>query len=118
MRAGPIGNDLDQCVAQEPSEESLRGNLHRGLPFFGIVFCLGQFSDVLRGVAEHDDLATSGKHDRIKKTVHPETQTLPPPAHTTPTYPRPSVSTSRRHLTDVIPASRRQPPDASPHRIR
>jgi hypothetical protein len=79
MRAGPIGNDLDQYVAQEPSEESIRGNLHRGLPFFGIVFCLGQFSDVLRGVAERDELATSGKHDRIKKTVHPKTQTLPPP---------------------------------------
>ena len=82
MRAGPIGNDLDQCVAQEPSKESLRGNFHRGLPFFGIVFCLGQFSDVLRSVAERDELATSGKHDRIKTTVHPKTQTLSP-AHTT-----------------------------------
>jgi len=71
MRAGPIGNDLDQCVAQEPSEESVRGNLHRGLPFFGIVFCLGQFSDVLRGVAERDELATSGKHDRIEKPSIP-----------------------------------------------
>ena len=67
MRAGSIGNDLDQCVAQEPSEESIHGNLHRGLPFFGIVFCLGQFSDVLRGVADRGDLATSGKHDRIEK---------------------------------------------------
>ena len=26
--------------------------LHRGLPFFGIVFCLGQFGHVLRGIAE------------------------------------------------------------------
>jgi hypothetical protein len=51
MRAGPIGNDLGQCVAQESGEESVRGNLHRGPPFFGIVFCLGQFGDVLRGVA-------------------------------------------------------------------
>jgi len=25
-------------------------HLHRGLPFFGIVFCLRQFSDVSRGV--------------------------------------------------------------------
>jgi hypothetical protein len=116
MPAGPIGNDLDQCVAQEPSEESVRGNLHRGLPFFGIVFCLGQFSDVLRGVAERDDLATSGKHDRIEKPSSQDTNSAP--AHITRTYPRPSVSTSRRHLTDVIPASRRQPPDASPRRIR
>jgi hypothetical protein len=51
MRAGPIGNDLDQCVTQEPSEESVRGNLHHGMLLFGIVFCLGQFGDVLRGVA-------------------------------------------------------------------
>ena len=27
--------------------------LHRGLPFFGIVFCLGQFGDVKRGVAHY-----------------------------------------------------------------
>ena len=79
MRAGPIGNDLDQCVAQEPSEESIRGNLHRGLPFFGIVFCLGQFSDVLRGVAERDDLATSGKHDRIEKPFIPRHKLCPRP---------------------------------------
>jgi hypothetical protein len=26
--------------------------LHCGLPIFGIVFCLGQFSDVMCGVAE------------------------------------------------------------------
>jgi hypothetical protein len=76
MPAGPIGNDLDQCVAQEPSEESVRGNLHRGLPFFGIVFCLGQFSDVLRGVAERDHLRKA-RSDR--KTVHRKTQTLPSP---------------------------------------
>ena len=51
MRAGPIDNDLDQCVAQESGEESVCGNLHRGPPFFGIGFSLGQFGDVLRGVA-------------------------------------------------------------------
>jgi hypothetical protein len=28
--------------------------LHCGLPFLGIVFCLGQFPDVLRGVADRD----------------------------------------------------------------
>ena len=76
MRADPIGNDLDQCVAQEPSEESVRGDLHRGLPFFGIVFCLGKFSDVFRGVAS---VTTSGKHDRIEKPFIPKTQTLPSP---------------------------------------
>ena len=79
MRSGPIGNDLDQCVAQEPSEESARGNPHRGLPFFGIVFCLGQFSDVLRGVAERDELATSGKHDRIEKPFIPRHKLCPCP---------------------------------------
>jgi len=31
-----------------------RKRLHRGLPFFGIVFCLGQLGDVERGVAERD----------------------------------------------------------------
>lgn len=51
MRAGPIDNDLDQCVAQESGEELVLGNLHCGPPFFGIVFRLGQFGDVLRGVA-------------------------------------------------------------------
>ena len=39
-------------MVQEPSEDSVCGNLHRGLLFFGIVFCLGQFGDVLRGVAD------------------------------------------------------------------
>ena len=29
-----------------------RQRLHCGLPIFGIVFCLGQFSDVMCGVAE------------------------------------------------------------------
>ncbi|WP_363331180.1 hypothetical protein [Bradyrhizobium sp.] len=28
--------------------------LHRGLPFIGIVFCLGQLGDVERGVAKRD----------------------------------------------------------------
>ena len=27
MRSGPIGNDLDQCVAQEAGEEFARANL-------------------------------------------------------------------------------------------
>jgi hypothetical protein len=27
MRSGPIGNDLDQYVAQEPREEFVRANL-------------------------------------------------------------------------------------------
>jgi len=87
MRAGPIGNDLDQCVAQEPSEELVRGNLHRGLPFFGIVFWLGQFSDVLRGVAEHDDLATSGKHDRIEKPFISRHKLCPRPHYANPSAP-------------------------------
>jgi hypothetical protein len=35
----------------------------RGLPFFGIVFCLGPFSDVKRGVAERDQLLAIGQRD-------------------------------------------------------
>src|ERR1022692_1771082 len=27
MRSGPIGNDLDQCIAREPGEEFIRANL-------------------------------------------------------------------------------------------
>jgi hypothetical protein len=36
-----------------------------GLPLFGVVFCLAQFSDVERGVAERDKLATARQRDRI-----------------------------------------------------
>jgi hypothetical protein len=77
MRAGPIGDDLDQCVAQDPSEESVRGDLHRGLPFFGIVFFLGKFSVMY--CAAWRSVTTSGKHDRIEKPFIPKTQTLPSP---------------------------------------
>jgi hypothetical protein len=45
---------------------------HCGLPFFGIVFCLGQFGDVERGVPERDhQLAPAGEHDRIEKPLIP-----------------------------------------------
>ena len=64
-------------VAQESGEESVRGNLRRGLPFFGIVFCLGRFGEVLRGVAERDELATSGKHDRIENPFIPRHKLCP-----------------------------------------
>jgi hypothetical protein len=33
-------------------------SFHRGLPFYGIVFCFWQFSDVVRGVAERDQRLT------------------------------------------------------------
>jgi hypothetical protein len=48
--------------------------LHHGLPFVGIVFCLGQFGDEERGVA------TSGFRPGSisdRKTADPTTQTYP-----------------------------------------
>jgi hypothetical protein len=45
--------------------------LHRGLPFFGIVFCLGQFSNALRGVTECDQRLSAWHHDRIEKPLIP-----------------------------------------------
>ena len=39
--------------------------LHRGLPFFGIVFGLGELGDVERGVAQRDQLATAGQFDWV-----------------------------------------------------
>jgi hypothetical protein len=46
-----------ECSHADPGEHrravtfcSQQQRLHRGLPFFGIVFCLGQFSDVMCGV--------------------------------------------------------------------
>jgi hypothetical protein len=35
-----------------PCARYQRERLHGGPPFFGIVFCLGQFGHVLRGIAE------------------------------------------------------------------
>jgi hypothetical protein len=39
---------------------------HRGLPFFGIVFCLRQLGDVERGVAERDQRLPARQYDRIE----------------------------------------------------
>jgi hypothetical protein len=39
---------------------------HRGLPFFGIAFCLGQCGDVLRRVAERDQWFPALQNDRIE----------------------------------------------------
>lgn len=44
---------------------------HRGLPFLGIVFRLGQLGDVERGVPERDELATVGHLDWIGKLLIP-----------------------------------------------
>ena len=41
--------------------------LHRGLPFFGIVFCLRQFRDVLRGVTECDQRFPAWQRDWFVK---------------------------------------------------
>jgi hypothetical protein len=46
-------------------------SLHCGLPFFGIVFCLGQFGDVRGGVTERDQRFPAGRRDRIEKLLIP-----------------------------------------------
>jgi len=48
-----------------------RESLHCGLPFFGIVFCLGQFGDVDRRVAERDQRFSARQYDRIEKLLIP-----------------------------------------------
>jgi hypothetical protein len=45
--------------------------LHRGLPFFGVVFGLGQFGDVERGIAERDEFLALGQLDWIEKSLIP-----------------------------------------------
>jgi len=45
--------------------------LHCGLPFFGIVFCLGQLGDVERGVAERDPRLSARQHDWIEEPLIP-----------------------------------------------
>jgi hypothetical protein len=37
-------------------------SLYHGLPFFGIVFRLGQFSDVVRGVAEGEQRCSAWQY--------------------------------------------------------
>ena len=44
---------------------------HRGLPFLGIVFGLGQLSDVGCGVAEGDELLAGGQFNRIEECLVP-----------------------------------------------
>jgi hypothetical protein len=39
--------------------------LHRGLPFFGIVFSLGQLGDVVASVLQRDELASARQRDRF-----------------------------------------------------
>jgi hypothetical protein len=45
--------------------------LHRGLPFGGVVFGLGQFGDVLRGVAKCDELLALGQFDWVVNWLVP-----------------------------------------------
>lgn len=44
-----------------------------GLPFPRLLFSLGQFGDVVRGVAERDQLAPAGQNDRIEKSFDAKT---------------------------------------------
>jgi hypothetical protein len=46
-------------------------SLHRGLPFFGIVFCLGQFSDVMCRIAEGEQRFSARRYDWIEKLLIP-----------------------------------------------
>jgi hypothetical protein len=63
---------------------------HRSLPFFGIVFCLRQFRDVERGVAQGDKLLALGQFDRLGKWTVP-----------------------RHDLNDIVPATKSKAPDRS-----
>jgi hypothetical protein len=47
--------------------------LDGGLPFPRLLFSLGQFGDVVRGVAERDQLAPAGQNDRIEKSFDAKT---------------------------------------------
>jgi hypothetical protein len=44
---------------------------HRGLPFVGVVFALGQAGDVACRVAEGDQLFAVRQYDRIEKSLIP-----------------------------------------------
>ena len=52
-------------------------SFHCGLPFCGIVFGVGELSDVKRGVAEGDELLALGQFDWIEELLVP--RTLRPP---------------------------------------
>jgi hypothetical protein len=54
-----------------------RGAAHRGLPFRGIVFGLGQFGDVERGVAQGDQRFPARQYDRIGKPLIPRHRLTP-----------------------------------------
>jgi hypothetical protein len=45
--------------------------LHRGQPFFGVVFGLGQLGDVEGGVAQGDQLLAVRQFDRFEKSLIP-----------------------------------------------
>jgi hypothetical protein len=55
----------------------LQQNLHCGLPFSGIVLCLGQFGDVPRGVAKRDQRFPARQYDRIEKPLIPRHEFIP-----------------------------------------
>jgi len=54
-----------------PPNSATSNSFHCGLPFFGIVFCLGQFGGVLRGIAERDQRFPARHRDRIDKPLIP-----------------------------------------------
>jgi len=74
-------HDADACKHRWPAMfYDQQQRLHRGLPFFGIVFRLGQFCDVERGVAKRDQRLPARQYDRIEKPLIPR--------HRLPTLPR------------------------------
>ena len=77
-----IGHALDVAVqrSHDADAREQRGpvlfcdqqqRFHRGLPFVGIVFGLGQFGDVRGGVTERDHRFPAGHRDRIDKPLIP-----------------------------------------------
>ena len=58
----------------------LQQNPHCSLPFFGIVLCLGQFGDVVRGVTQGDQLFALVRFYRLgQRTVPPGFPTVRQP---------------------------------------
>ena len=62
--------------------------LHRGLPFIGIVFFLGQLHDLLGGIAERDQRFPARQLDRIEKSLIPQHQLYRSFPKATPRNPR------------------------------
>jgi hypothetical protein len=80
-----IGLAVVQCLHDANAREHRRARptsrqyqrFHRGLPFHGIVFCLGQLGDVECGVAQCDEGLVARHRDRIEKPLIHDTALWP-----------------------------------------